>query len=157
MSGSVEITAKIAWDGKGADITKRKYSRAHQWTFDGGITTPASSSPHVVPLPWSEERAIDPEEALVAAASSCHMMSFLWAAAKAGFNVARYEDEAVGILAKNGKGRYAITRITLKPYIVFTGRQPSAQEQDALHHEAHEECYIANSLLTEIVVQAMER
>jgi organic hydroperoxide reductase OsmC/OhrA len=108
----------------------------------------------VVPKPWSDAAAVDPEEALVAAASSCHMMSFLWAAAKAGFSVASYRDDAEGTLAKNADGRYAITRIALRPKIVFTGKQPSAEALQALHHEAHEECYIANSLKTEIVVES---
>ena len=149
----VNITATVAWDGKGADMPGRKYSRAHTWAFDGGLTVPASSSPHVVPLPWSDPKAVDPEEALVAAAASCHMMSFLFVAAKAGFVIASYSDAAVGKMAKNDKDRVAITRITLRPAIIFSGKQPSAAELDQLHHQAHEECFIANSLLTEIVVE----
>jgi organic hydroperoxide reductase OsmC/OhrA len=149
----VKITATVIWDGKGADITTRKYSRAHTWTFDGGVTVPASASPHVIPLPWSDPKAVDPEEALVAAASSCHMMSFLYVAAKAGFAVAAYRDTAEGLLEKNGDGRVAVTRITLRPHIVFIGNQPSSAELETLHHQAHEECFIAHSLKTEIVVE----
>jgi organic hydroperoxide reductase OsmC/OhrA len=147
-------TAIVRWKNNGGDVPGRRYSRAHSWQFDGGVAVPASSSPHVVPLPWSDEHAVDPEEALVAAASSCHMMSFLWAAAKAGFAVDSYDDTAEGTLAKNARGRYAVTRIVLRPRIVFSGKQPTAADLDTLHHEAHEECYIANSLKTEIVVEA---
>ncbi|TAL04218.1 MAG: OsmC family peroxiredoxin [Rhodospirillaceae bacterium] len=146
--------ATVTWQANGGDLPAKRYSRAHQWIFDGGVTVPASSSPHVVPLPWSDAHAVDPEEALIAAAASCHMLSFLWAAAKDGFSIQSYRDEAEGVLAKNQHGRLAITRITLRPRIVFTDRQPTAGELQALHHTAHEECYIANSLLTEIVVEA---
>jgi organic hydroperoxide reductase OsmC/OhrA len=145
--------ATIVWDIGSGDMSAKKYSRAHRWEFDGGAVVPGSSSPHVVPKPWSDEKAVDPEEALVAAASSCHMMSFLWAAAKAGFSVASYRDEAEGTMAKNEKGRYAITKIALRPKIVFAGKQPTAEELEKLHHEAHEECFIANSLKSEIVVE----
>jgi organic hydroperoxide reductase OsmC/OhrA len=145
--------ATVVWDIGGGDMAAKKYSRAHRWEFDGGAVLPASSSPHVVPKPWSDERAVDPEEALVAAASSCHMMSFLWAAAKAGFSVESYRDEAEGTLAKNPSGRYAITKIVLRPKISFAGLQPSAEVLAKLHHEAHDECFIANSLKTEVVVE----
>jgi len=144
---------KVAWQIGTGDMPGKKYSRAHTWEFDGGTVVPASSSPYVVPKPWSEEKAVDPEEALIAAASSCHMLSFLWAAANAGFSVASYHDDAEGTLAKNAAGRYAITRIVLRPKIVFTGKQPNAAELDKLHHQAHNECFIANSLNTEIVVE----
>ena len=146
--------ATVVWEIGSGDMPAKKYSRAHRWEFDGGTAVPGSSSPHVVPKPWSDEKAVDPEEALVAAASSCHMMSFLWAAAKAGFSVSSYRDEAEGTLAKNVDGRYAITRIALRPKIVFTGKPPSKDELDKLHHAAHDECFIANSLKTEIVVEA---
>jgi organic hydroperoxide reductase OsmC/OhrA len=145
--------ATISWDIGSGDMAVKKFSRAHTWEFDGGVVVPASSSPHVVPKPWSDEKAVDPEEALVAAASSCHMMSFLWAAAKQGFAVASYRDEAEGTLAKNEAGRYAISRIALRPKIVFNGKQPNADELAKLHHDAHAECFIANSLKTEIVVE----
>jgi organic hydroperoxide reductase OsmC/OhrA len=155
MAGKgVTHTATIRWKNNGGDVLGRRYSRAHTWLFDGGVSVAASSSPHVVPKPWSDEHAVDPEEALVAAASSCHMMSFLWAAAKAGFAVDSYDDTAEGTLAKIDGKHYAITRIVLRPRIVFSGKQPTAADLDALHHEAHEECYIANSLKTEIVVEA---
>ena len=148
-------TAKIDWAREGDDFGRGRYSRVHAWRFDGGIRVAASASPLVVPLPFSSEDAIDPEEALVAAAASCHMLSFLHVASKRGFVVERYDDEAEGIMEKNARGRYAITRITLRPRIVFAGaRQPTAAELDALHHAAHDECYIANSISAEIVVDA---
>lgn len=148
-------TAKIDWAREGDDFGRGRYSRVHAWRFDGGIDVAASASPLVVPLPFSSEDAIDPEEALVAAAASCHMLSFLHVASKRGLVVERYEDEAEGIMEKNARGRYAITRITLRPRIVFAGaRQPTAAELDALHHAAHDECYIANSIRAGIVVDA---
>jgi organic hydroperoxide reductase OsmC/OhrA len=147
-------TASIAWEREGAAFTDNKYSRAHEWTFDGGITVPASSSPSVVKLPFSKEDAVDPEEALVAAASSCHMLSFLYVAAKRGFVVDRYIDEAFGVMEKNEAGKLAITRITLRPEIEFSGeKRPSDADLAALHHEAHEECYIASSIRSEVVVE----
>lgn len=147
-------TANIEWRREGGDFRRGRYGRVHAWSFDGGIRIEASASPQVVPLPFSSESAIDPEEALVAAAASCHMLSFLYVAARRGFEVERYDDHAEGLMAKNPRGRYAITRITLRPRIVFGGeRHPSPAELDALHHAAHEECYIANSILAEVVVE----
>lgn len=147
-------TANIQWQRQGDDFRHGRYSREHAWTFDGGIRVAASASPLVVPPPFSSEEAIDPEEALVAAAASCHMLSFLYVAAKRGFTVERYEDAAEGLMEKNARGRHAITRIVLKPRIAFGGDvRPSAEELRALHHAAHEECYIANSILAEIVVE----
>lgn len=148
-------TATIDWKLEGDDFGRGRYSRAHQWRFDGGIRVAASASPLVVPLPFSSARAIDPEEALVAAAASCHMLSFLHVASKRGFVVERYEDDAEGIMERNARGRYAVTRITLRPRINFAGpEQPTAADLDALHHAAHEECYIANSISAEILVEA---
>ena len=122
--------------------------------FDGGIEVPASSAPSSVRLPYSVAEAVDPEEALVAAISSCHMLTFLFVAAKAGFVVDRYEDDAHGIMTKNERGKLFVSRVTLKPAIAFGGeKQPSPAEMKALHHQAHEECYIANSVVTEIVVE----
>jgi len=148
-------TAKIDWRREGDDFGRGRYSRAHHWCFDGGIRVAASASPRVVPLPFSSEQAIDPEEALVAAAASCHMLSFLHVASKRGFVVASYADDAEGVMEKDTRGRYAITRIELRPRILFAGSlKPDAAELAALHHAAHEECYIANSIRAEVVVEA---
>jgi organic hydroperoxide reductase OsmC/OhrA len=149
-----QYEARIRWQRNGATFTDRRYSRGHEWSFDGGITVPASSSPLSVRLPLSVAEAVDPEEALVAAASSCHMLSFLYFAAKGGFVVDSYEDDAVGLMEKNAAGKLAITHITLRPAIAFAGTAPSAGELHALHHAAHEECYIANSLKAEVVVES---
>ncbi|MGH8014715.1 MAG: OsmC family protein [Candidatus Zixiibacteriota bacterium] len=145
--------AKIAWNRNGAKFTDVQYSRAHQWSFDGGITVPASSSPLAVKLPLSVAEAVDPEEALVASASSCHMLMFLYLAAKKGFVIDSYEDNAFGEMGKNSAAKAAITRITLRPDIKFTPEKiPSPAELDALHHQAHDECFIANTIKSEVVV-----
>lgn len=146
--------ATISWERGDAAFVDNQYSRRHTWQFDGGVVVPASSSPHVVRLPFSDPAAVDPEEALVAAISSCHMLSFLYVAAKRRFRVDRYVDEAVGVLEKNEEGRLAVTRVTLRPKIDFSGeRLPTRQELDELHHAAHEECFIANSVKTQIVCE----
>jgi organic hydroperoxide reductase OsmC/OhrA len=147
---AVQLGARITWDRNGQDFAGKKYSRAHIWTFDGGLTVPASSSPHVVKVPYSDPSAVDPEEAFVASCSSCHMLSFLWRAGLAGFVVESYEDDAEGVMEKNKEGRLAITRVTLKPKVRFSGKLPSKEEHDHLHHLAHEDCFIANSVKTEI-------
>lgn len=149
-----EYQAQIHWQRDAQPFTDNRYSRAHAWQFDGGLTVPASSSPLSVPLPMSVAANVDPEEALVAAASSCHMLFFLWLACKKGFTVDAYTDHAVGIMDKNELGKMAITRITLRPQIVFSGeRQPDAQQLAQLHHQSHEDCYIANSLRAEILIE----
>ncbi len=147
--------AEISWKRDGQAFTDRRYSREHRWKFDGGIEVAASSSPHVVPLPMSAEEAIDPEEALVAALASCHMLSFLFIAAKRGLVVDRYEDAAEGTLAKNEEGRWAMTRVVLRPMVTFAGEEPDQAVLDELHHEAHDECFIANSVRTEVVVESV--
>jgi organic hydroperoxide reductase OsmC/OhrA len=147
---AVQLGARITWDRNGQDFAGKKYSRAHIWTFDGGLTVPASSSPHVVKVPYSDPSAVDPEEAFVASCSSCHMLSFLWRAGLAGFVVESYEDDAEGVMEKNKEGRLAITRVTLKPKVRFSGKLPSKEEHGHLHHLAHEDCFIANSVKTEI-------
>ena len=145
--------ARVAWQREGAAFTDQRYSRGHAWTFDGGVTVPASSSPLSVPLPYSVAAAVDPEEALVAATSSCHMLWFLALAAKQGFVVDRYVDDAFGVMERNAAGKQMITRITLRPAIEFRGdATPTAAQLEALHHRAHEECYIANSIKSEVVV-----
>lgn len=145
--------ARITWERAGQGVLDGRYSRAHAWRFDGGVSVPASSSPLSVPLPMSDPAAVDPEEALVAATSSCHMLFFLSLAAQRGYIVERYDDAACGLLDTNAAGRMAMVRIELRPAIAFAGaRQPEARELSAIHHLAHERCYIANSLNTEIVV-----
>jgi len=147
-------TARITWERGGGDFAGKKYSRAHKWTFDGGLSVAASSSPDVVKVPYSDPAAVDPEEAFVASCASCHMLSFLWRAGLAGFIVDAYDDEAEGVLAKNEQGRLAITRVTLRPRARFSGgREPSREELDHLHHLAHEDCFIANSVKTEIICE----
>jgi organic hydroperoxide reductase OsmC/OhrA len=147
-------TARVSWARNGAVFTDNKYSRGHQWSFDGGARVAASSSPSVVPLPYSVAEAVDPEEALVAAASSCHMLTFLYVAAKQGYSIDSYEDEAFGTMAKNAAGRIGMNRIVLRPRIEFAGtKTPTAEQLAAMHHAAHEGCYIANSVSCEIVVE----
>ena len=149
-----QYRATVTWTREGATFTDQRYSRAHSWSFDGGINVPASSSPHSVRLPYSVAEAVDPEEAFVAALSSCHMLTFLYVAAKQGFVVDRYADEAVGEMTRNESGKFWVSKVTLAPAITFTGEKRPTQEQlDALHHLAHEECYIANSVKSEVVVQ----
>ena len=148
-----EYTATIAWDRKGAKFTDQKYSRAHEWRFDGGTVVPASSSPWVVPVPASNAAAVDPEEAFVASLASCHMLFFLFHAAKKGFVVERYEDAAVGTMGKNAEGRTAMLRAVMRPRVTWEGRVPTAEELEALHHQAHLDCYIANSVKTDVAVE----
>lgn len=150
-------TAKVEWSlDRGEDFVGNRYSRAHQWSFDGGATVPASSSPAVVPLPWSDASAVDPEEALIASVSSCHMLWFLSLAAAQGYAVTRYVDKASGIMAKDDQGRISMTKITLTPDITFVdGSVPDAAGLAELHHQAHEKCFIANSLRSEIVIAAL--
>jgi organic hydroperoxide reductase OsmC/OhrA len=130
-----------------------RYSRAHTWQFDGGATVQASSAPSSVPLPYSKPENVDPEEAFVAALSSCHMLTFIWLAGKEKFVVDSYEDPAVGHLGKNTQGRMAVTSVRLEPKIVFSGEKtPTDEDIKRLHHNAHEQCFIANSVSTEITV-----
>lgn len=146
--------ATVIWERDGADFAGNRYRRAHRWTFDGGAEVPASPSPLSVPPPLSDPQAVDPEEALVAATSSCHMLFFLSIAAKRGFVVDRYVDHAVGTMEPNAEGRIAITRIALRPRIAFAGeRRPSTEELAQIHHESHERCYIANSIRAEVTVE----
>lgn len=151
-----EFEAQVSWQRAGQAFLDGRYSRAHDWQFDGGLQLRASSSPLSVPLPMSDPAALDPEEALVAAASSCHMLFFLSFAAQRGFMVDSYVDRAVGCLGEDAEGRMAMTRIELRPAIVFGGeRQPAGAELDAIHHAAHARCYIANSLKTEVLVMGL--
>jgi len=149
---SHEYKATIAWKKSGPDFLKGRYSREHTWTFDGGVTVPASSSPTVVPVPWSNPANVDPEEAFVASLSCCHMLTWLFLAGRAGFEVESYRDEAVGVMTKNEQGVPWVSAVTLNPVIVYAGRQPDAAENARLHHLAHEQCYIANSVKTVVTV-----
>jgi organic hydroperoxide reductase OsmC/OhrA len=147
-----EYRATVEWQAAG-DFAANRYSRAHRWAFDGGAVVPASASPQAVPAPFSDPAGVDPEEALVAAISSCHMLWFLHLARDAGLAVDSYRDEAVGRLGKDDRGRIAITRVALRPRIAFAGAAPDAASLARLHEEAHARCYIANSLRGEVVVE----
>lgn len=149
-----EYRAVVEWSRDGARFTDNRYSRGHRWRFDGGVEVPASASPHVVPLPLSVAAAVDPEEAFVASLSSCHMLFFLSFAARDGFVVEDYRDEAVGNMARNEGGKLAMTRVTLHPRVRYgDGRRPTPAEEDALHHAAHEACFIASSVRTEVACE----
>ncbi len=146
----MHYTVTVEWARNGAAFTDQKYSRAHSWRFDGGAVVPGSSSPHVVPLPMSDASCVDPEEAFVASLSSCHMLWFLSIAARRGFVVDRYTDDAVGVMARNERRKLAITEVTLRPRVRFAGTAPSVEEHEAMHHKAHDECFIANSVTTTV-------
>ena len=145
--------ATISWKRTSPDFLKGKYSREHTWAFDGGVIVPASPSPHVVPAPYSNPANVDPEEAFVASISSCHMLTFLYLASKQGFQIDSYEDTAVGTMTKNEKGVPWMNKVVLSPRIAYSGAKlPNPSEEEHLHHLSHEQCYIANSVKTEIVV-----
>jgi organic hydroperoxide reductase OsmC/OhrA len=147
----MQYATKIIWQRNGATFSDNRYSRGHVWQFDGGVEVPASSSPQVVRVPMSNEAAVDPEEAFVASLASCHMLWFLDIAARAGFIIDSYVDEAIGVLAKNSAGQSAMTLVTLKPHVIFsTEKRPSHDELQRMHHKAHEECFIANSVKSEV-------
>jgi organic hydroperoxide reductase OsmC/OhrA len=135
------------------DFGKGRYSRAHTVAFGSGVEVPGTASPHVVGNKWAAPNSVDPEEMLVGSAAACHMLSFLHIAREAGFVVTRYVDAAEGVMEKIDGERMAVTRITLKPEITYDGRQPTPAERADMHHKAHELCFIANSVKTEIVVE----
>lgn len=146
-----QYTAEVLWLRGEQDFLSNRYSRRHLLRFDGGVEVPGSSSPHVVPLPMSDAAAVDPEEAFVASLSSCHMLWFLAIAAKRKFCVDRYFDAPLGIMAKNAEGKLAMTQVLLRPEVQFSGeRLPTREEIVAMHHDAHEACFIANSVKTEL-------
>lgn len=147
--------ATVKWQRAAEErFIDQKFSRAHDWLFDGGARVRASSSPHSVRPPFSDLAAVDPEEALVAALSSCHMLFFLWFAAKRGFAVLSYEDSAVGVMSKDDRGRQSITKVTLRPRIVFDGdKRPTEADVETIHHESHDHCFIANSVKSEVAVE----
>lgn len=145
-----EYRAEVMWQRGEQDFLDNRYSRRHVWRFDGGTELVASSSPQVVPEPFSDALAVDPEEAFVASLSSCHMLWFLSIAARRGFRVDSYHDAASGSMARDERGRLAITVVTLRPAVRCAGVAPAAAELVAMHHEAHEACFIANSVRTEV-------
>jgi organic hydroperoxide reductase OsmC/OhrA len=142
-----EHLATITWKRSSADFTAQTYNRSHTWTFDSGVTVPASASP----VYRGDKDRVDPEEALVAALSSCHMLTFLFEAARKRFVVDSYDDAAIGVMTKNERGKLWVSRVTLRPKVRFSGElQPSAAELAALHEHAHENCFIAQSVKTEV-------
>ncbi len=146
-----EHTATIAWSRGSDDFLDKRYHRAHTWQFDGGAVVTGSSSPHVVPLPYSDAAAVDPEEAYVAALSSCHILWFLDFACRAGWRVNSYTDAAVGTMGKNAQGQLVVTHVQLRPVTRFDAAHvPSAKELEVLHHQAHAACFLANSVRTQI-------
>ena len=148
-------TATIRWSRNGAErFVKGQYSRAHQWVFDGGAVVPASASPDNVPPGTADAAGVDPEEAFIASLSSCHMLFFLDFARRAGFVVEEYVDEADGVLEKRSDGKIAMTRVTLRPRITWSGDAPDEAAIADLHHRSHEACFIANSVNTEVTVHS---
>ena len=151
-----EYLARVHWERGGAVFTDNRYSRGHSWHFDGGVVVPASSSPHTVRVPLSVEAAVDPEEALVASLSSCHMLWFLSLAAAGRWRVDDYSDEALGEMGRNAAGKIAMLRVTLRPRVRFSGeRLPTRAEVLQLHERAHEECFIANSVTTVVTIEPL--
>jgi organic hydroperoxide reductase OsmC/OhrA len=149
-----QYTSTVLWQRDHASFADHRYSRRHTWHFDGGAVVPASSSPHVVPVPYSDPSGVDPEEAFVASLSSCHMLWFLDIAARAGWVVDHYRDDAVGGMARNTEGQLAMTRVMLRPAVRFAPeRSPTLAELQDLHHRAHASCFIANSVKTEVLCE----
>lgn len=149
-------TADLVWERGAQPFLDSRFSRRHEIRFDGGVVLPASASPHVVPPPLSDPSAVDPEEAFVASLSSCHLLWFIALAARDGFLVDRYEDHAEGTLGRDAEGRMAMTTVTLRPNVRFApGHAPDAATYESLHHKAHEQCYIANSVKTLVSVEAV--
>ena len=148
-----DYSVTVIWNRKSEEsFIDNKYSRGHNWKFDGGVSVPASSSPHIVPLPYSIEANVDPEEAFVASLSSCHMLFFLSIAAKRKYIIDSYADKAIGVMDTDSDGRLSMTIVTLRPKVTFAGeRQPSFEQIEKMHHQSHEQCFIANSVKTEVV------
>jgi organic hydroperoxide reductase OsmC/OhrA len=148
-----EHKASIKWAFAGGDFLKGRYSREHTWSFDGGLTIAASSSPSAVPVPYSNPAHVDPEEAFVASLSSCHMLTFLWVAYRDGLAVEAYEDDAVGTMTKNEKGVFWVSSVVLWPRVRYAGAAPDPERERRLHEAAHHGCFISNSVKTEITVK----
>jgi organic hydroperoxide reductase OsmC/OhrA len=152
-----EHQATVRWQRTNDDFTRGRYSREHRWEFDGGLVVPASPAPSSVPAPWSNPANLDPEEAFVASIASCHMLTFLWLASRAGFQADTYDDEALGQMTTNAAGIPWVSTVTLRPRVVWSGaRQPSVTEIEDLHHQAHEQCYISNSVKTRVIVETKD-
>ena len=150
-----EYRASVDWALEaGGDFAKGRYSRAHAVNFSEH-TMPGTASHHIVGK-WAAPGAVDPEEMLVASISTCHMLTFLHVARLKGFICTRYRDASVGVMENDAEGRMAVTRVTLRPEITYEGRRPTDAERDALHHEAHEQCFIANSVKTVVTVEEIE-
>ena len=149
--------ATISWSRGADEFGGQHYSRGHTWEFDEGLRVPASASPHVVRAPWHVTKAVDPEEAFVAAVSSCHMLFFLSYVSRDGFIAESYEDAASGVLEKVPSGKVVMTSVTLRPIVTFSGKVPTQAQFDAWNHQAHEECYIANSVTAEVRVEGSLR
>jgi organic hydroperoxide reductase OsmC/OhrA len=147
-----EHVASVRWTLEGEAFTRGHYQRAHLWEFDGGAAVRAAASPHIVPRPFTDPSAVDPEEAFVASIASCHMLTFLHLASRRGFVVKSYEDRAVGQMTKNERGVPWVSEVALSPKIVYDGTPPSAAELRELHERAHAECFISNSVKTEVTV-----
>lgn len=149
-------TANIIWKRNDQLFIDNKYSRAHKWEFDGGVSIPASSSPHILPLPYSVEANVDPEEAFIASLSSCHMLFFLGIAAKKRLLIDSYIDHAEGVLEEDNNGNLAMIRVTLNPTIIYSGKQPTENVIQKIHHLSHQQCFLANSVKTVITVKGMD-
>jgi organic hydroperoxide reductase OsmC/OhrA len=152
-----EIQSTVTWERGDAQFIDGRYSRGHSWSFDGGAVVPASSSPHIVPLPFSIESAVDPEEAFVASLSSCHMLWFLSIAAKRGLRVNYYRDVAIGEMSKNQDNKLVISIVRLRPHVDWDGDTPADSEIVEMHQKAHEECFIANSVRTTVLTEPVLR
>jgi organic hydroperoxide reductase OsmC/OhrA len=149
-----EHVATICWQRGDADFVSGKFSRVHSWTFDGGAKIEASAAPAVVPAAYTSTSAVDPEEAFVASVASCHMLTFLYFAYKQGFQVDRYEDQAAGVMTKGANGVPWVSAVTLRPKVLYGGeKRPTAEQESRLHHDAHEKCFIANSVKSDIKVE----
>ena len=147
-------TATVRWSGDDPQAyAKGRYYRGHEWAFDGGAVVPASAAPENVPHGTASEAGVDPEEALIAAISSCHMLFFLDYARRAGFAIASYVDEAVGVLEKREDGKIAVTKVALRPKIEWAGDAPDAAVLADLHHRSHEDCFIANSVNSKVTIE----
>jgi organic hydroperoxide reductase OsmC/OhrA len=146
------FSAQVAWERGEGSFTDGRYSRGHSWTFDGGLTIPASASPHNVPLPYAVAENVDPEEAYIAALSSCHMLFFLWIASKKRMGIESYVDDAIGYM-ETVDGKTLVSRVELKPRVVYSGDAPTREAEEEMHHQAHELCFLANSVKTAIEVR----
>jgi len=156
IDGMSEHRATITWTHTRGDFLKGTYSREHTWSFDGGATVAAAPAPSSVPKIYGNEANVDPEEAFVASIASCHMLTYLFVAYRAGFEVASYHDDAVGVMTKDERGIPWVSSVVLRPRIVYGGsKQPTREDEERLHHAAHDGCYIANSVKTEITVASL--